>query len=116
MVILGFQISKKNYIVSRQAYPLKLARKSQAYTEFTKSKTTKIKRGSRSRKKVSPNLQKNSNLPQPRANPIRLKKYLGGKNIKIGRASRFLNDSKYIPGPGDYEIESSFNRHAFRDD
>jgi|688.fasta_scaffold2429465_1 hypothetical protein len=42
---------------------------------------------------MSPNNQKNTNLPQPRVNPIRMKKYLGGKNIKIGRASRFLNDS-----------------------
>ena len=32
IIIIGFQITKKDYIVSRQAYPLRLARKSQAYS------------------------------------------------------------------------------------
>lgn len=44
-----------------------------------------------------------------------MRKYLGGKNIKIGRASRFgLNMKAFKPGPGDYEIESEFSRHAVK--
>jgi hypothetical protein len=32
-----------------------------------------------------------------------MKKYLGGKNIKIGRAHRFYRDlNDYNPGPADY--------------
>ena len=41
-------------------------------------------------------------MPEARANIIKLRKYLGGKNIKIGKSIRFYDEQKKIPGPGDY--------------
>lgn len=76
----------------RQVYPLKIARQSQAQTEFSKNKTTKkIKRKSPKKRSGEKQYGKVEKLPEARANPIRVRKYLGGKNIKIGRASRFVN-------------------------
>jgi hypothetical protein len=47
------------------------------------------------------------------ASIIRTKKYNGG-NIIIGRAARFRPHDEDVPGPGpaDYEITSSFERHV----
>ena len=45
-----------------------------------------------------------SRLPEPKTNPIKMRKYQGGHNIKIGRASRFDKVQKGLPGPGKYEI------------
>lgn len=104
ILIVGFQIAKKNYYVSKQAFPIKVARQSHAQTELSRSKTTKIKRSPR--KKEQRMEAREEGLPSPRANPIRVRKYKGGKNIKIGRASRFATDSINVPGPCDYHIES----------
>lgn len=94
---------------------MKIARESHAHTEFSKSKTTKIKRRSIKKRKSKERKSKEQKIPSPRPNPIRVKKYKGGKNIKIGRASRFENDNLKIPGPGDYFINSEFSRHAEKD-
>lgn len=52
---------------------------------------------------------------ESRVNPIRIRKFIGGKNIKFPKASRFIDKtSKEMPGPGEYEIESSFSRHTLK--
>jgi hypothetical protein len=53
-------------------------------------------------------------LPSPKQNPITAKKYRGGANIKIGKAHRFDQQQNIHPGPGNYELESEFSRHAFK--
>jgi hypothetical protein len=45
------------------------------------------------------------------ASIIRTKKYNGG-NIIIGRAARFRPYDVDMPGPADYDIVSSFERHV----
>jgi len=69
-------------------YPGNIARKSQAQSEMKKQ----IKANSYHQKRpesISSNMGK---IKFPRtSNPIKMKKYLGGKNIKIGRAQRFKN-------------------------
>lgn len=90
ILIIGFQITKRNYAINRQVFPLKATRQTHAQTELSRSKTTKIKRHSRSpRRKLERIETREAALPSPRLNPIRVKKYQGGRNIKIGRASRF---------------------------
>lgn len=42
---------------------------------------------------------------------IRSKKYSGG-NIIIGRAARFRAKNPNLPGPGEYEMPSGFERHV----
>lgn len=60
--------------------------------------------------------EKRSKLPSPKRNLIKMRKYLGGKNIKIGRAHRFDDSFNDInPGPADYSILSSFSRHAIKE-
>lgn len=61
--------------------------------------------------------QQRLKLLSPKTNAIKMKKYRGGKNIKIGRAHRFDdNFNELQPGPADYSILSSFSRHAIKED
>jgi hypothetical protein len=39
---------------------------------------------------------------------------LARANIKIGKAHRFDRQQDIHPGPGNYELESEFSRHAFK--
>ena len=39
------------------------------------------------------------------------KKYNGGKNIKLSKADRFAEPKQKYPGPGEYAIDSIFNRY-----
>lgn len=121
IIILGFEIGRK-FKISRQIYPRK-GRQSHANTEVaTRSKTThkneeNIHTGKTKKMVMKESQQTQADkLPSPRVNPVRFRKYIGGKNIKIGRANRFVPDSHAeLPGPGDYEIESSFSRHAYKE-
>lgn len=70
-------------------YPLQIERKSQAHSEITRSKTTKFNANLLGKKILEQKEERFERMPSPKANPIKLKKYLGGRNIKIGRASRF---------------------------
>ena len=42
------------------------------------------------------------------------KKYNGGKNIKLSKADRFAEPKQKYPGPGEYAIDSIFNRYKWR--
>lgn len=82
-----------------------MRRDRQSKKEEATGRMESVKNSSPKRKKVL----------SPKQNPIKMRKYLGGKNIKIGRASRFgLGTNIFKPGPGDYEIESEFSRHAVK--
>jgi len=62
--------------------------------QYSQSETKRIEDYIRQTKKLKKlenylNEDVKKKLPSPQANKIKIKKYLGGKNIKIGRASRF---------------------------
>lgn len=93
-MIIGYQISKDKKV--SDLYNFK--QDASSATQLKKKKMSHARRSTEHNNYES----RPSKLPSPKTNPIKTRKYQGGLNIKIGRASRFENEGKGLPGPGKY--------------